>query len=180
MYKTIQGYDVILIENDAWLNKEATMSDVERNKRLAREWYELIGSARYEEAKVYVSDDFVFYPMIDQKLEGVERFIELESSHMDPQPGFRFEIVNIIGEGDYVAVHFIFDGWMPEDNDIFLGLKTTQRHSRHDVMTWLKFNEDGKICAKWAKYNMFFVLKQLDVKEILEVDEKIQAASEQK
>ena len=32
---------------------------VERNKQLAREWYALIGSARYEKAKAYVSDDFV-------------------------------------------------------------------------------------------------------------------------
>lgn len=70
--------------------------------------------------------------MIEQKLEGAEKFIELESS---------------------------------------------QKHSRHDVMTWLKFNEDGKICAKWAKYNMFFVLKQLGVKEIVAVDEIINAAS---
>lgn len=37
---------------------------VERNKQLAREWYALIGSARYEEAKAYVSDDFVYYPMM--------------------------------------------------------------------------------------------------------------------
>lgn len=74
----------------------------ERNKRLAREWYELIGSARYEEAKAYVSEDFEFYPMIDNRLEGVYAFIELESSHMDPQPGFHFEILKIIGEGDLV------------------------------------------------------------------------------
>ena len=145
----------------------------ERNKRLAREWYELIGSARYEEAKAYVSDDFEFFPMIDTRLEGVDAFIELESSHMDPQPGFHFEILKIIGEGDLVAVHFVFDGWMPEDEDRFLGLKTTKKHSRHDVMTWLQFNEEGKICRKWAKYNMFFVLKQLGVPEILALDEQM-------
>ena len=78
---------------------------VERNKQLAREWYALIGSARYEEAKAYVSDDFVYYPMMSEKLEGVDAFIERESAHMDPQPGFTFEIINIIGEGDWVAVH---------------------------------------------------------------------------
>ena len=38
--------------------KGGTDMHTERNKRLAREWYELIGSARYEEAKAYVSDDF--------------------------------------------------------------------------------------------------------------------------
>ncbi len=149
--------------------------DVERNKRLAREWYELLGSARYEEARSYVSDDFEFFPMIDERLSGVDRFIELESSHMDPQPGFRFEIIKVIGEGDLVAVHFVFDGWLPEDENTFLGLTATKKHSRHDVMTWLQFNEEGKICKKWAKYNMFFVFKQLGVPEIVALDEKINA-----
>ncbi len=152
------------------------MDKVERNKRLAREWYALIGSARYEEAKVYVSEDFEFYPMIDERLVGVDEFIRLESSHMDPQPGFHFEIINVIGEGDFVAVHFIHDGWMPENKDSFLGLTTTRKHSHHDVMTWLQFDEKGKICRKWAKYNMFYVLKQLGIPEILELDARITAS----
>lgn len=143
---------------------------VERNKQLAREWYALIGSARYEEAKAYVSDDFVYYPMMSEKLEGVDAFIERESAHMDPQPGFTFEIINIIGEGDWVAVHIVFDGWIPEDVDTYMGLKITNSHSHHDFMTWLRFNEDGKICEKRAKYNQLFVLRQLGVPEIVKLN----------
>ena len=145
------------------------MSTEARNKRLAREWYELIGQARYEEAKRYVSDDFVFYPMMTERLEGVDAFMERESSHMDPQPGFTFEILNIIAEGDWVAVHFMFDGWIPEDVHEYMGLPITQHHSRHDVMTWVRFNEEGKICEKRAKYNQFFILKQMGVPQILEM-----------
>ncbi len=149
---------------------------VERNKRLAREWYALIGSGRYEEAKAYVSEDFEFYPMIDTRLEGVEEFIRLESSHMDPQPGFTFDVIHVIGEGDLVAVHFIFDGWIPESEDEYMGLPIVNRHSRHDVMTWLQFNKEGKICKKWAKYNQFFILKQMGVSEILALDARMKAA----
>lgn len=149
------------------------MSNTERNKQLAREWYSLIGSGQYEKAKAYVSDDFTFYPMIDTELKGVDKFIELESSHMDPQPGFHFDVINVIGEGNFVAVHFIFDGWLPEDVNHFMGLETRKKHSHHDVMTWLEFNEEGKICKKWAKYNMFYVLKQLGVQEIVSLDKII-------
>ena len=146
---------------------------VEENKRLAREWYELIGSARYEEARAYCADDFVYYPMVDVKLEGADKFLALESANMDPCPGFTFEIVNIIGEGDWVAVHFIFEGDIPENSDKYLGLTVTQRHSRHDVMTWLRFC-DGKIVEKRAKYNMYAIFKQFGVPEILELDKKLE------
>lgn len=144
----------------------------EEKKRLAREWYELLGSARYEEAKAYCSDDFVFYPMITRKLEGVEPFLELEGANMDPCPGFTFEIINLICEGDWVAVHFIFDGTIPEDVSEYLGATVTKRHQYHDVMTWIRFNEEGKICEKRAKYNELFILKQLGVPEILEFEKK--------
>ena len=155
------------------------MTNTERNKRLARDWYALSGSARYDEARAYVSDDFEFYPMIDERLEGVDAFIRLESSHMDPQPGFHFELLNVIDEGDYVAVHFIHEGDLPDAVNTFLGLKAEKKHSHHDVMTWLQFNEEGKICKKWAKYNMFYVLRELGVPEIVALDEKMRAAQPQ-
>ena len=46
-------------------------------------------------------------------------------------------------------------------------------------MTWLQFNEEGKICKKWAKYNMFYVLRELGVPEIVALDEKMRAAQPQ-
>lgn len=145
---------------------------VEENKRLAREWYELLGQARYEEARQYCSDDFVFYPMITKKLEGVDTFLALEGAHMDPCPGFTFQILNVIGEGDWVAVHFVYDGYLPDDVDKFHGMDISSRHSHHDVMTWVRFR-DGKIVEKRAKYNEYFIYKQLGVPEILALDKKI-------
>lgn len=100
----------------------------EEKKQLAREWYELLGQARYNEARKYCSEDFVFYPMITRRLEGVDQFLALEGSNMDPCPGFTFEILNLICEGDWVAVHFIFDGYLPEDVTEYLGLTITERH----------------------------------------------------
>lgn len=144
---------------------------VEENKRLAREWYELLGQGRYDEAKTYCSEDFVFYPMITDKLEGVQAFVDLESSHMDPTPGFTFEIINLIGEGDWVAVHFIFDGILPEGVNEYLGMKVTNSHSHHDVMTWIRFR-NGKIVEKRAKYNEYFVYRQLGVPEIIDLEKK--------
>lgn len=60
---------------------------------------------------------------------------------MDPRPGFTFETLNVIGVGDFVAIHFSFDGQIPDEVDEFMGLKVTQKHSQHDVMTWQQFND---------------------------------------
>lgn len=136
---------------------------VERNKRLAREWYEWIGKAAYDKVKEYTSDDFVFYPMNNIKLEGVDEFIKYESSNMDPFPGFKAEMKHLIGDGDWVAVHWIFDGYLPEGVHDWLGIETTKNHLVTDVMCFVKFNEDGKICEKHAKYNMLQSLAQLGV-----------------
>ena len=140
---------------------------VERNKQLATEWYGLLGQGKYAEAANYVSDDFVFYPMMNNKIEGVEAFVASESANMDPMPGFSFDMLNVIGEGDWVAVHFMFEGIFPEDTNEYLGLHITKKHSKHDVMAWVKFNEEGKICEKRMKANMFFVFEQAGVPEIL-------------
>lgn len=150
-------------------------SKLERNKRLAREWYEFIGSAQYEKAKEYCSEDFVFWPMIfdGAKSFDLQGFIDLESSHMDATPGFTFEMLNVIAEGDWVACHWVFRGTFPDDSTDFCGIPIEGiggKESNHDVMTWLRFDDRGKIVEKRAKYNFFFVLKQLGEESILKLD----------
>ena len=51
---------------------------VRKNKELVRKFYELIAARRYDEAATLCSDDFVYYPEVHTKLEGVQAFIDLE------------------------------------------------------------------------------------------------------
>lgn len=144
----------------------------EEMKSKTREWYKLIEAERFDEAKEYCSDDFVFYPMLTKKIEGAEKFVALESAHMSPCPGYKLEVINMIAEGDWVAVQLEFDGTLAEDN--YLGVPVVKRRQHHDVMTWVRFNEEGKICEKRAKYNEYNIYKQHEIPEIMAFDEKLE------
>lgn len=143
-------------------------SKLERNKRLAREWFETIGRKEWDKLRPMASDDFAFFPMCYTKVD-FDTFAKMERAHMEPMPDYKVTITNVIGEGDWVAVHWIHDGHIPDDVDEYVGLKITKRHQYHDIMCILKFTEDGKVCEKHAKYNMVRVLEQMGVKEIEDV-----------
>ena len=119
----------------------------QRNKRLAYDFYRYIGNADYEKAKAMCDpNEFIFHPMIyiNADLDG---FIDLEAMHMDPMPGFTFTICNIIAEGDWVAVHWIYDGVL--DGDSYMGMPCTENARQvHDIMSMLRFNAEGKIVEK--------------------------------
>lgn len=66
----------------------------------------------------------------------------------------------------------MFDGTLPKGVREYLGLQITNPHSRHDVMTWLRY-QNGKIVEKRAKYNEYAIYKQHGVPEILALDKKI-------
>ena len=88
------------------INEAETM----KNKEIARKFYELIAAKKYDEAAKLCSDDFVYYPQVSTRLEGVDKFIKLESENMDPAGDFKMETKFIIAENDRVAVYLTFEG----------------------------------------------------------------------
>ena len=66
------------------INEEETM----KNKEIARKFYELIAARKYDEAAKLCSDDFVYYPQVSTRLNGVDKFIDLEKSNMEPAGDF--------------------------------------------------------------------------------------------
>ncbi|WP_303994932.1 ester cyclase [Megamonas hypermegale] len=140
------------------INEEETM----KNKEIARKFYELIAARKYDEAAKLCSDDFVYYPQVSTRLNGVDKFIDLEKSNMEPAGDFKMETKFIISENDRVAVYLTFEGDIKTDT--WHGVKVNDKHVYIDFMTMLRF-KDGKIVEKRAKYDRFDILKQLGVKD---------------
>ena len=138
------------------INEAETM----KNKEVARKFYELIAAKKYDEAAKLCSDDFVYYPQVSTRLEGVDKFIKLESENMDPAGDFKMETKFIIAENDRVAVYLTFEGDLIGDE--WRGAKVNNKHIYIDFMTMLRF-KDGKIVEKRAKYDRYDILKQLGI-----------------
>lgn len=138
------------------INEEETM----KNKEIARKFYELIAARKYDEAAKLCSDDFVYYPQVSTRLNGVDKFIELEKGNMDPAGDFKMETKFIIAENDRAAVYLTFEGDLIQDN--WRGVKVNKRHVYFDFMTMLRFR-DGKIIEKRAKYDRLDFLTQMEV-----------------
>ena len=162
-YIDINNIDNLLIPDDGETLEFLTVKEIQQNKITARKFYELIANKEYEEASKLCSDDFVYYPQVDTCLKGVEKFIELESGNMNPFGDFKMRTRFIIADNDRVAVYLTFDGTLIGDE--WHGIKVPKKHLYMDFMTMLKFR-DGKIIEKRAKYDRYFIYKQLGVKAL--------------
>lgn len=129
------------------INQEETM----KNKAIAK---------KYDEAAKLCSDDFVYYPQVSTRLEGVDEFIKLEKGNMDPADDFKMETKFIIAENDRAAVYLTFEGNLIQDN--WRSAKVKNKHVYFDFMTMLRF-KDGKIIEKRAKYDRLDFLNQMGV-----------------
>lgn len=138
------------------INQEETM----KNKAIAKKFYELIAARKYDEAAKLCSDDFVYYPQVSTRLEGVDEFIKLEKGNMDPAGDFKMETKFIIAENDRAAVYLTFEGNLIQDN--WRSAKVKNKHVYFDFMTMLRF-KDGKIIEKRAKYDRLDFLNQMGV-----------------
>lgn len=163
-YKDENNIDNLLIPDDGETLEFLTDSEVLQNKINARKFYKLISDKKYDEAKKLCSEDFVYYPQINIKLNGVEKFIELERSNMDPFGDFSMKTKFIIADNNRVAVYLTFEGTLL--NNEWHGVKVlNKQHLYMDFMTMLKF-KDGKIVEKRAKYDRYFIYQQLGAKKL--------------
>ncbi len=136
---------------------------VEENKKIAQKFYDAIAAKQYDEVEKLCHKDFVYYPQVDIVLSGAKSFVDLERLNMDPFGDFKMEVEFMIGESDRVAVYLIVEGDLQTDK--YHGMVVTNKHLRMGFMTWLQF-KDGKIIEKRAKYDRFYIYKQLGIKEL--------------
>ena len=133
---------------------------VRKNKELVRKFYELIAARRYDEAAELCSEDFVYYPEVHTKLKGVQAFIDLERSNMDPFGDFKMTNQFMLADEDRVAVYLTFEGTLQQDE--WHGVPVKNKDVYMDFMCILKVKH-GKIVEKRAKYDRYDIFKQLGV-----------------
>lgn len=133
---------------------------VEENKKIAQQFYAAINAKKYDEVEKLCHPDFVYYPQLDVALKGAKAFVDLERSNMDPFGDFKMAVKFLIGEKDRVAVYLTFDGVL--QGDTWHGVPIKQKHMQMGFMTWLQF-KDGKIIEKRAKYDRYYIYKQMGV-----------------
>lgn len=131
------------------------------NKETARKFYERIASKQYDKLFDLCDENFVYYPQIHTKLEGLQAFIDYERANMDPSGDFKMKVERIAADGDFVAVYLTFEGILLGDS--WHGVPAPKKHIMMDFMTWLTFNDAGKIIEKRAKYDRYDIFKQLGV-----------------
>lgn len=145
------------------MNPNNNIGSLEQNKEVARKFYELIGSRKYDEAAGLCHPQFVYIPQVGRELKGAQAFSAIESANMDPFGEFKMKNEFMIAENDRVAVYLTFEGDLQGDS--WLGIPVSKKHLHIDFMCMLKF-KDGKIIEKRAKYNMVDHFRQLGVKNL--------------
>lgn len=135
-------------------------AEVMQNKETARKLYALLNLKKYDEAAELFHPDFVYYPQPDVRLEGVQKFMDLERSNMDPCGDYKMRTKFLVAEDDRVAVYLTCEGDLI--GDTWHNLYANNKHVSIDFMCMLRF-KDGKIIEKRSKYDKYYILKQFGV-----------------
>ena len=136
------------------------MTEVERNKAIARRTWEEIFPACDVEALASVTDPDVVMrgrrPDEPQGFEGVKRTMLWLATVFSDQ---RWEIADILGDGDLVAVHLTHHGRHTGD---LMGMPPTGRTVAYPYVQFLRFR-DGKVIEQWSVRDDMTLMRQLGV-----------------
>ncbi len=136
------------------------MTDVERNKAAARRTWEEILPACDVEALAEVTDPDVVSrgrrPDEPAGFEGVKRTMLWLATVFSDQ---RWEIHDVIGEGDLVAVHTTHHGRQTGE---LMGIPPTGREVAYQYVHFLRFR-DGKAIEHWSVRDDMTLMRQLGV-----------------
>lgn len=131
--------------------------NTESNKELVRRFYEAVDREDYDTAGQYLHENFIFYVQVDQPILGAEGFIASEKKNFDAFGEFNFKIVDLIAEGNKVAVYMIHEG--KHNKNKLMGLEPKGNSIRFSLIMWLTI-EDGKIIEKRAHFDRTDIAEQ--------------------
>ena len=120
------------------------------NKQLVRDFYAAVDREDYEAASTYLHSDFIFYHQVDYPIPGAGGFVASEKKNFDAFGEFSFQIIDLIAEGNKVAVYMIHEG--THNKNPLMGLRPKGNTIRFSLMMWLTI-EDGKIIEKRAHFD---------------------------
>ncbi len=136
------------------------MTDVERNKEIARRTWEEIFPACDVEALAEIVDPEVVSrgrrPDEPTGFEGVKRTMLWLASVFSDQ---RWEVHDVVGEGDLVATRVTHHGRQTGE---LMGIPPTGREVAYQYVHFLRFR-DGKAIEQWSVRDDMTLMRQLGV-----------------
>ena len=134
------------------------MTTQERNKAGFRRTYEeLLNGGDLSVAEELVAADFVNHEAPPGRDRGPESMRGLAIMLRTAFPDLRFEIEELVAEGDVVAGRLTMSG---THEGSLMGMPPTGRSVRQDHMHFVRF-EDGKAVEHWGVRDDFGMMKQL-------------------
>lgn len=134
------------------------MTEVERNKAMARRTWEEIFPACDVDALAEITDPDVVSrgrrPDEPAGLEGVTRTMLWLATVFSDQ---RWEVHDVVGDGDVVAVRLTHHG--RHTGDLF-GISPTGREVAYQYVQFLRFR-DGKVIEQWSVRDDMTLMRQL-------------------
>jgi len=136
------------------------MTEVERNKAIARRiWEEIFPACDVEALAEVVHPDAVGRgrrPDEPPGFEGVKRTMLWLATVFSDQ---RWEVHDVIGEGDLVALRLTHHGRQTGD---LMGIPPTGREVAYEYVHFLRFR-DGKAIEQWSVRDDMTLMRQLGV-----------------
>lgn len=125
-------------------------NNIEQNKQLVRDFYDAVNNEDYDAASKYLHNDFNFYHQVDHRIPGAEGFVASEKKNFDAFGEFSFQIIDLIAEGNKVAVYMIHEG--KHNKNPLMGIEPKGNTIRVSLMMWLTIEGD-KIIEKRAHFD---------------------------
>ncbi|WP_227355242.1 ester cyclase [Haladaptatus salinisoli] len=131
----------------------------ERNKAVVRRYAdEVWGEGNVDAMDELLTPEQVYHDPTFSGAEHVDEFKEFIRGYRAAFPDLRYDVEGIVAEDDYVAFWGRVRGTQEGE---FLGVPPTG--NRIDIMgIGVVRLEDGKIAERWANFDVYGMMKQLD------------------
>ena len=130
------------------------------NRAVIRRAYEEVWNGRNVDlVDDLVAEDFLNHPAINQQQRGRQNLRDVVRIFEKAFPDFRYEVEDVVAEGDKVAVRDVFTGTHEGD---FMGIPATGNHVTMQTIHIYRF-EDGRIAEHWAVRDELGMMRQIGV-----------------
>ena len=131
-----------------------TAGDLEKNKQVARQFFEVLDQGKLEKYAESHAPDFVAHGSTDDAT--LDEDMAAAREERKAMPDMRMTVNQMIAERDLVAVHWTVAG---TNTQAGMGFPATGKKIKVSGMTLFRFRA-GKIIEEWSAWNMLSVLKQ--------------------
>jgi steroid delta-isomerase-like uncharacterized protein len=132
----------------------------EQNKALVRRYFDALNTAwqtgDFSPLDRFLAADYVYYSE-PEPIRGRDGFRALTGAYRAGFPDVRFNVEDVIAEGDQVLVRFTGVGTHQGE---FLGIAPTGKKITVSVLDLLRLR-DGQIVEDWERFDLLNMLQQL-------------------